>query len=331
MCHVYEEQRRIYFSEIPQFSSESYQQLSNLKIAKLCQRSAHSLAIVFGAVTGRLAHGDPIENICTDELLPNYRSQSFLSTPIGGKASGIADMMLLVASVQPDLFAHYAYGQGKGAIVSHLNGPLHAWLLELQTQWNSVRQDVNTDRTSCEVQILTSEKEKVTLGRMLAALVERLCIGQPRPSRFIAIGASFVAEQFRVKHWPSSDAIKSQLNLMKCVAAELSAHFQEWNFIVGKTNIRQRSHKESRPVEDASVSIRDIFHRNALQCIASASEISCDGECMEEVYGNKSQSSEQFIQLYRSTIHIINRKLLHSNIRRQELIPCEVLPLATYI
>ncbi len=326
MNQEYDEQRRIYFGRIPQLLSETYQQpwstciqyetpVAN-KIANLCNSSAHSLATALGTVAGRLAHGEPLDNICADEMLPYYRRQSFPRTPVGGKASGIADMMVLVASVHPDQFAQYAGGQVKNEIVSHLNGTLHAWLLELQKQWHSVRKDVNADRTIFEVQIPPPEKEKATLGTMFAALGEALCIGQPRPSPFIDGGARLFAERFSVKLWPSSEVIESSHQHFKCVAAELSAQFQEWYFTVGKTNIRQRIPKESRSAEDAFVRIRDILHRNASHCNASASEVSCAGECMVEVYSDKSQSAEQFTKLCRSTIQIMHRRLLHSNITR---------------
>lgn len=326
MRHIFNEQRRVYFSTVPKLLSENcrqpwstcmrYETQDAHKIASLCRSATQSMTSAVSTVVGRLAQGEPFDNICAKEMLPYYKKQSFPGTAVGGKASGIADMMVLVASVHPDQFSQYAGGQIQKDIVSHLNGTLHIWLLELQKQWQTIRKEIKADRTIFEVPIPPPEKEKATLGTMFGALGEALCIGQPRPSPFLDEGAELFAERFSVKLWPISDATKFSSRHFKCVAAELSVQFQEWYFTVGKSNIKPLTPKELRSAEDVFIKFRNTLHRNARQCTASAKETPCAGECMAEVYGKRAQGDERFTDICRSTIGIMHRRLLQPNTTR---------------
>lgn len=319
MSQRFEEQRSNFFSEVPQILSENYRQPWSTcmrygtqdvrKIASLCNNAAQSMTSAVSTMAGRLAHGEPLDNICASEMLPYYKKQSFPSTAVGGKASAIADMMVLVASVHPDQFSQYAGGGIHKDIVLHLNGTLHSWLLELQKQWQTIRREIRADRTIFDVPIPPPEREKATLGTMFGALGEALCIGRPRPSPFLDEGAKLFAERFNVKLWPVSDAAESSSQRFKCVAAELSTQFQEWYFTVGKTNINAQNPNEYRLAEDAFVRMRDFLHHNARQCTASTNETACAGECMGEFYSYKAREDERFTQVCRSTIQIMHRRL----------------------
>lgn len=320
MNSIFEQQRCAYLSRVPQLLSENYRQPWSTcmrygaqdahKISELCNRAASNMTSALSSAAGKLAEGKSLDNICMTELLPYYRKQSFPDTAAGGTASAISDMMVLIVSAHPDQFAQYAGGQIHQDVVSHLNGTLHAWLLDFHKQWKNIRSEIGADQTIFEVSIPPPTKEKATLGTMFSALGECLCIGPPRPSPYIDEAAQSFAERFNVRLWPTSGATEKPTQDFKCAAEELSAQFQEWYFTVGKANIRLHTFKETRSAEDAFVKTRDILHQGARKCGTSAHDAKCVGKCMSEFYDRTAREDEKFSQIYRATIRAMHRRLL---------------------
>ena len=249
-----------------------------------CTRAAQDMGACLKEAIEKLEQGTNLRDICDPEGSPHYKPHSYPESPAGGKASAIGDVAVLIATLDPSPFSIYASGGVEDDILSHLNSTLHLWLLELQKEWNALRQDIDAPTEPLFATALPPpETEKATLGVMFSALCHSLHIGPERPSPYLSIAAAAFSGQFAVKLWPHGGGQPENTLERGCILTALSTDFQEWYFSVGKTQTENPTRQAARRAEDVFVDLRTQFHTRGRQCQDAAGQ-KCGGSCIAESF-----------------------------------------------
>lgn len=256
---------------------------SGTRFINVCNDALEMLKSCLVETIDRLEKGHDIAEFCDPAALPYYHAPDLLDSKHTRAALAVADLSILVVSLDPEPFTAGATGDVRRDVLSYLNGVLLDWGNELQKQWIMLRPETVDHQPATSLfthKLPVADGEKATLGTMFKTFCHAFHIGPEQLSPYTNYAAIAFANEFPIKLWPlrQIDSTPPEAKQAGCALGQICVSFQEWYFSVGKTQMNASSVHDIRRDEKIFADLREEFHKRVRECPAGP----CGANCVQD-------------------------------------------------